>query len=393
VPISVVQGVGGLSVSPIYLDNNATTAVDKRVLNRMSDCWQHAFANPGSQHAFGRAARRVLEDSRESIASILNADASELIFTSGGTESINAAVHGFTFGRRAVMALSDGEHPATIEACKNALMNGWNQATLSVDSHGLVEDQSLDQLPWKELKMVCLILAHNETGVIQDVSRLSQLCQQHGVPLLLDAVQAVGKIPVDFQASGATALAFGAHKFHGPRGVGGLLLRRGVKLPPFLVGGHQESDRRAGTEAVPLIAGMATALELWKAEASDRGSLVRMLRDRLQTGLREKCGPVVVHGAGASRLANTLSIAFPGVPGEALLVNLHLAGIACSLGSTCASGSVEPAKSLLAMGVAPEICKSSVRFSLSHQNTSTEVETAIDRISAVVLRMRTGKVI
>jgi len=388
-----MQGGAGLSSSLIYLDNNATTAVDERVLGRMNECWRNAFANPGSQHAYGRAARRILEDSRESMASILNADASELIFTSGGTESINAAIHGFTFGRRAALALSDGEHPATLEACRNALMNGWNQVILAVDGTGRLEDQSLDQLPWKELKLVCLILAHNETGVIQDVSRLSRLCQQHGVPLLLDAVQAVGKIPVDFQALGATALAFGAHKFHGPRGVGGLLLRRGVKLPPFLVGGHQESDRRAGTEAVPLIAGMAKALELWHAEESAREFHVQTLRDRLQNGLLKNCGPVVVHGVAARRLANTLSMAFPGVPGEALLVNLHLAGIACSLGSTCASGSVEPAKSLLAMGVAPEVCKSSVRFSLSYQNTMAEVDAAVDRISAVVVRMRTEKVI
>jgi len=393
VPTSALQGVAGLSASPIYLDNNATTAVEESVLSRMHECWQHAFANPGSQHVFGRAARRVLEDSRESIASILNADASELIFTSGGTESINAAVHGFTFGRRAVMAVSDGEHPATMEACKNALMNGWHQVTLSVDSHGRLQDQAIDLLPWKELKLVCLILAHNETGVIQDVCRLSKLCQQHGVPLLLDAVQAVGKIPVDFQKLGATAVAFGAHKFHGPRGVGGLLLRRGVRLPPFLVGGHQESGRRAGTEAVPLIAGMAKALELWHAEASDRERSVRALRDRLQSGLLENCSPVVVHAHAACRLANTLSIAFPGVPGEALLVNLHLAGIACSLGSTCASGSVEPAKSLLAMGVPPDVCKSSVRFSLSYQNTTAEIDAAIQRISGIVVRMRTEKVI
>lgn len=359
----------------------------------MGECWQTAFANPGSQHAFGREARRVLEDSRESIARILNADPSEVIFTSGGTESINAAVYGFTFGRRGVIATTEGEHPATLEACRNAVTNGMTQVAMPVDTNGRLQTESLDKLPWSELRLVSVILAHNETGVIQDVAKVSRLCQQHGVPLLLDAVQAVGKIPVDFQALGATAVAFGAHKFHGPRGVGGLLLRRGVRLPSLLVGGHQESGRRAGTEAVPLIAGMAKALELWQVESGSREITISSLRNRLQAGLLERCAPAVVHGIGANRLANTLSIAFNDVPGEALLVNLHLAGIACSLGSTCASGSVEPAKSLLAMAVSPEVCKSSVRFSLSCQNTADEIEVAIKRILTVVRRMRTEKVI
>lgn len=381
-----------MSARPIYLDNNATTPIDPRVLQRMNECFVHAFANPGSAHSFGRAARQVLEDSRESIADILNADASELIFTSGGTESINMAVHGFTIGRKGLIACTDGEHPATLEACANAAFNGVGRVSIPVDSDGRMRTDRLADLPWKELRLVCVILAHNETGVIQDVAKLSGLCRQHGVPLLLDAVQAAGKIPVDFSATGATALAFGAHKFHGPRGIGGLLLRRGIKLPPLLSGGHQESGRRAGTEAVPLIAGMAKALELWRDEAAERTLLMRELRDQLQESLLRRCSPAVVHASHAVRLPNTLSIAFPGVSGEALLVNLHLAGVACSLGSTCASGSMEPAKALLAMGVEPEICKSSVRFSISCQNTAAEIDDAVERVSAVVTRMRNEKV-
>lgn len=386
------HGESALPAQPIYLDNNATTPPDPRVLQRINECFVGAFANPGSAHSFGRSARRVLEDSRESIAGILNADASELIFTSGGTESINMGVHGFTFGRKGLIACTDGEHPATLEACTNAALAGIGRVSIPVDSEGRLRAEALPGLPWKDLCLVCVILAHNETGVIQDVTELSRLCQQHGVPLLLDAVQAVGKMPVDFKATGAAALAFGAHKFHGPRGVGGLLLRRGIKIPPLLVGGHQESDRRAGTEAVPLIAGMARALELWRDEATARDQTLRSLRDQLQDSLLHRCGLAIVHGLHADRLANTLSIAFPGIPGEALLVNLHLAGVACSLGSTCASGSLEPAKALLAMGVDPEICKSSVRFSVSCQNTRVEIEDAVERISAVVTRMRNEKV-
>ena len=377
-------------MSSIYLDNNATTPVLPEVLDCMSDAWATAFANPGSQHSFGREARRILEDSRESLAEILNADASEVIFTSGGTESINMAIYGFTFGRTGTIAITAGEHPATLMACERARQNGWRIVTLPVDDQGRLNKSLCSSLPWSDIKLVCVILAHNETGVIQDVSPLARLCRQHGAALMLDAVQAVGKTPVDFQCLGATALAFGAHKFHGPRGIGGLLLKRGVKLPPFLEGGHQENGRRAGTEPVPLIAGMAKALQLWVSDLQDRSDRIRTLRDQLQQELVTRCSPTLVHGANAERLVNTLSIAFPGIPGEAMLVNLHLAGVACSLGSTCASGSAQAAPSLLAMGLDPEVCKSSVRFSLGYQNSADEIAEAVNRIAAVVTKLRGG---
>ena len=377
-------------MSAIYLDNNATTPVFPEVMHCMTDAWATAFANPGSQHSYGREARRVLEDSRESIAEILNVDAAEIIFTSGGTESINMAIHGFTFGRTGTIAITAGEHPATLMACERARQNGWQIITMRVDDQGRLDETQFENLPWNEIKLVCLILAHNETGVIQNVEQLAKRCRENGAALLLDAVQAVGKIPVDFQNLGATALSFGAHKFHGPRGIGGLLLKRGVKLPPFLEGGHQENGRRAGTEPVPLIAGMAKALQLWAADSQNRSDRIRTLRDLLQRELVRRCSPVVVHGANADRLMNTLSIAFPGIPGEAMLVNLHLAGVACSLGSTCASGSAEAALSLLAMGLDPEVCKSSVRFSLAMQNSAEEITEAANRIAAVVVRIRGG---
>jgi cysteine desulfurase len=375
----------------IYLDNNATTPVSPEVMQCMNDAWGTAFANPGSQHSYGREARRILEDSRESIAEILNADASEVIFTSGGTESINMAIYGFTFGRTGAIAITAGEHPATLMACTRARQNGWQIVTIPVDEQGRIDANQLPTLPWNDIKLVCVILAHNETGVIQNIAPVNQLCRQHGAALMLDAVQAVGKIPVDFESLGATALAFGAHKFHGPRGIGGLLLKRGVKLPPFLEGGHQENGRRAGTEPVPLIAGMAKALQLWSSDWENRSDRISRLRDQLQEELVARCSPVVVHGAEADRLVNTLSIAFPGIPGEAMLVNLHLAGVACSLGSTCASGSAEAAPSLLAMGLDPEVCKSSVRFSLGYQNSAEEIGEASKRIASVVGRLRDSR--
>ncbi|MEZ6132730.1 MAG: cysteine desulfurase family protein [Planctomycetaceae bacterium] len=376
--------------SRIYLDNNATTQILPEVADAMASAWQTAFANPGSQHSFGRDARPLLEDSRETIAQILGASPQEVIFTSGGTESINAAVYGLTYGRKGTIALTAGEHPATTAACERARQNGLQQVILTVDSSGRLNAEQYNSLPWDSLKLVCVILAHNETGVIQDLTELGSLCEQHRVPLLVDAVQAVGKIPVHFQQLKATALAFGAHKFHGPRGVGGLLLRRGVQMPPFLEGGHQENGRRAGTEPVPLIVGMAKALESFHRDYEARAKLVTGLRDHLQRTLLQDAAPAIVHGVEAPRLPNTLSIAFPGVDGEALLVSLDLEGIACSLGSTCASGSAEPAPSLLAMNIAPAICRSSIRLTVSHLNTATEIQEAASRITRVVLRIRTA---
>jgi cysteine desulfurase len=377
-----------MSPERIYLDNNATTQILPEVAETMAVTWQTAFANPGSQHSFGRDARPVLDRCRDSIADILGADPSEVIFTSGGTESINAAIYGLTLGRQGTIALTSGEHPATTAACERARQAGMKLVTLNVDSAGRLLDNQCDNLPWNDLKLVTVILAHNETGVIQDLSKLSALCEKHQVPLLIDAVQAVGKIPVNFRELNAAALAFGAHKFHGPRGIGGLLLRRGVPLPPLLDGGHQESGRRAGTEPVPLIAGMATALEFFAADPPAHMKYVQALRDQLQEHLQQHCGPTVVHGIDAPRLPNTLSIAFPGLSGEAILVNLDLEGVACSLGSTCASGSAEPAPALLAMGCAADVCLSSVRFSVSRQNTSEEISEAACRIQNVVERLR-----
>jgi cysteine desulfurase len=224
--------------------------------------------------------------------------------------------------------------------------------------------------------------------VIQDLGPLAAACREKGVPLHVDAVQAVGKIPVDFHALGATTLALGAHKFHGPRGIGALLIRQGVQLAPFQFGGHQERGRRPGTELVALAAGMAKALEIWNSERKQRTAHVLELRDRLQSGLQAACEPVVVNGSQEHRLPNTLNIAFPGLDGEAILVALDLAGVACSLGSTCASGSAEPAPALTAMGVPPEVARASVRLSVGIFNTREEIDQAVERIAKVISQLR-----
>jgi cysteine desulfurase len=374
--------------SRIYLDNNATTRPFPEVIEAVAGHLADSYANPGSRHAEGRQARRALESARETIADILNADPEEVVFTSGGTEATNMAVLGLTQGRPGTIALTVGEHPATTESCRFLKSRGWTLHNLDVDESGRLVPEQYAQLPWSDLKLVTVILAHNETGVVQDLQPLAQSCRQRGVPLHVDAVQAVGKIPVHFHELGAAALSLGAHKFHGPRGIGALLLRRDIQLAPIQFGGHQEAGRRPGTEMTALAVGMAKALELWHARREERMQHVAALRDRLEHGLSDTCAPTAVNGSRLHRLPNTLNIAFPGVDGEALLVALDLEGIACSLGSTCASGSAEPAPALVAMNRPPEVYRSSVRFSVSVENTLEEIDEAVRRIAAVVERLR-----
>jgi cysteine desulfurase len=377
-----------MGMSRIFLDNNSTTRPLAEVVEAVARHSRESYANPGSRHAEGRIARRALEDARETIAGTLNAKPSEVIFTGGGTEAINLAILGLAPSSPATILLTAGEHPAVRQSCRRLEEQGWRLRFLDVDADGRILVERFDDIAWAEIGLATVILAHNETGVVQDIAPLAERCRQFSIPLHLDGVQAVGKIPVGFPALGAQALSLGAHKFHGPRGIGALLLREGTQLRPRQLGGHQEADRRAGTEPVALAVGMAVALERWQAEEAQRDSRVRELRDRLERGLQRTCDPVVINGSSKHRLPNTLNIAFPGLDGDALFVALDLAGVSCSLGSTCASGSAEPSPVLVAMGCPPEVVASSVRFSLSFENTLSEIDDAVERIARCVNRLR-----
>lgn len=372
----------------IDLDHNATTRPRAEVIEAMERAWREAYGNPGSRHALGRRARQALETARETIAAILGAKPNEVVFTSGGTEASNLALLGLAEGRRGAIALPPGEHPATEETVRHLEGQGWKRKSIPLDGGGRFQNTELASLPWEEIRIATALLAHNETGTIQDLTVLSDECQQRGVPLHVDAVQAVGKIDVDFRALRAATMAVGAHKFHGPRGIGALLVREGLKLPPLQFGGHQEAGRRPGTECVPLAVGMAKALELWHAERMEWTARVAGLRDRLQRGLKEQCSPTVVHGSQQHRLPNTLSMAFPGCDGDALLVALDLEGICCSLGSTCASGSSEPAPILVAMGCERDVIRSTLRFSVGGDNSLDEMDHAVSVIASCVRRVR-----
>lgn len=387
-PVLLSFWVLKLSRTPIDLDHNATTRVREEVLVAMDRAWRVAYGNPGSRHVLGRRARQVLEDAREQIAEILNAAPTEVVFTSGGTEASNLALFGLAAGAPGVMALPPGEHPATVETVRALQQRGWRRAEIPIGRDGRFDRGQIAQLPWNDMRLATALLAHNETGVIQDLAPLVERCREQRVPLHVDAVQAVGKIDVDFRALGATTLSLAAHKFHGPRGIGALLIRDGVRLAPLLFGGHQEADRRPGTENAPLAAGMATALKLWHDERERTTREVMQMRDRLATGLAEHCGPIVVHGSAGHRLPNTLSIAFPGCDGDALLVALDLAGVCCSLGSTCASGSSEPAAILVAMGVDPPLIRATLRLSVGVDNTPQEIADAVQVIARTVHSLR-----
>lgn len=371
----------------IYLDNNATTAIDPEVLEEMGRVARLAPGNPGSQHAAGRKARQILEQARETIAAILHAKPDEVIFTSGGTESSNLAIRGLTEGRCGTVLLPPGEHPATERVVSKLIEEGWKRRSLSLDQMGRLNPEELANVSLDNVKLVTSILAHNETGVIHNLLPLTERCRAAGIPVHVDAVQAVGKIDVNFQELGATTLAAAAHKFHGPRGIGVLLVREGTRLVPQLHGGFQEQSLRPGTEPVMLAAGMAFALKKWHDDRVARTETMRQLRDRLQEGLLKAYPKAVVNGDASHRLPNTLHMAFPGCDSQALLVALDLAGICCSLGSACASGSTEPSPVLLGMGLSDEIVKSSLRLSVSKDNTPEEINRAIEIIGRTVSRM------
>lgn len=382
----------------IYLDHNATTPLDPHVLEAMRPHFLVA-GNAESRHAAGRRARRAWEEAKEAVARILGADPDEVIFTSGGTEANNLAVFGLTGMEEGPghLVSSPIEHPAVAEPIARLEADGFRVTRPEVNADGLADAEVMAAAGGNETRLVALMLANNETGCLQPVARLAELAAERGIPVHTDAVQAVGRIPVNFHALGVTTLAASAHKFHGPVGVGVLLVRRGVKLRSRLHGGGQQQGRRPGTVAVPLAVGLATALERWHTRAQSRIKRWTMLRDRLETGLNTALGSDRVIRNGPAdptlRLPQTTNLGFVGLDGDALLMQLDLAGIAASLGSACASGSARLSPTLLAMRVPDDRLRSSVRFSLGANTTRADIEEAIVRIVAVVERITAAQAV
>ena len=375
----------------IYLDNNATTALDPAVFEAMRPHFLEA-GNAESRHSAGRGARRAWDAARDSVAAILGADPSEVIFTSGGTEANNLAVFGLAGAEHSPghVVSSPIEHPAVAEPVGRLEAAGFAVDRTGVSPEGLADADAMADAFRDDTRFATLMLANNETGAVQPVARLAGRARDRDVPVHTDAVQAVGRIPVDFRALGVATLAASAHKFHGPVGVGLLLVRRGMKLGSRLFGGGQQQGRRAGTIAVPLAVGLAAALEAWHRESSERAARWARLHDRFESGLVAALGPEMVVRNGppdpALRLPQTLNLGFPGLDGDALLMQLDLAGVCASLGSACASGSTRPSPTLVAMRVPDDRLRSSVRFSLGATTTAAEVDAAIPLVVEAVRR-------
>ncbi len=376
----------------IYLDHNATTPLLPAVADAMWECQLTTPGNAGSQHGVGRQARRVLEQARQRVAGLLGANQSgvrpdRLIFTSGGTESNNLALRSF-FPRSARgdgepphLVISAIEHPS-IDATANRLAEeGVAVDRAPVDSHGVVQVDALLDLLRPTTQLVSVMLANNETGVLQPVTQIARHCQQRGIAVHTDATQVVGKLPVDFVSIGAALMTFTAHKFHGPAGIGGLLVQGDVG--PLEWFGGQAGAERPGTAAVALAVGMQTALEAWHTEATPRQQRMTHLRGRLESLLAAELPHLVVVGKDAPRLPHTSNVAPVGLDRQALLMALDRAGVACSTGSACASGSSEPSPVLLAMGLPEGVVDASLRLSLGALTTEQEVEQAAQRIVAV----------
>ncbi|MDZ4819712.1 MAG: cysteine desulfurase family protein [Planctomycetota bacterium] len=381
----------------IYLDHNSTTPLLPAVAEAMQQCQAANMANPASQHAAGRRARQALEDAREGIAEILGAktvgqQADRLIFTSGGTEANNLALFGLAGQASGTIYVSGIEHPSVLAPVERLAQLGWQVQELPANSDGVVSLDGLESggLPNSpEPLLMALMLGNNETGVLQPVQQAAAICRKafanrhSAVHLHTDAVQAVGKIPVDFQALGCSTLAFTAHKFHGPRGIGGLMVRHDVQLHPQMFGGFQQAGLRPGTEPVALAVGMHAALLLWQQKQVARRQHLTMLRDRFETQILAELPKVVVNGQGAERLPHTSNLAFVGLDRRALVMALDMQGVACSTGSACASGSSEPSSVLLAMQLPVEIVASSLRFSFGATTTTEDLDEAVRRIVAV----------
>jgi cysteine desulfurase len=366
----------------LYLDNNATTPVLPEVLQAMQPFLAEVFGNPSSAHQHGRRARKALEDAREQIAAHLDAHPDEVIFTSGATEANNLAVLGLAGDPPGHLVSSTIEHPCVIEPLRQLSQRGFTLDWLPVEETETIRARTLRP----DSRLVCVMLVNHETGAVQPVKELAALVPD--AAFHCDAAQAVGKMPVRFHDLGVTSLSLSAHKFHGPKGIGALLLNRCAKMRPLFWGGHQQRGLRPGTEPVALIAGMAGALEIAVREQDQRFQHVRQMRELFLGAVREGAAPAVLNGSESAALPHTLNLSFPGLKSDALLMAFDLAGVACSTGSACSSGSLLPSPVLQALGVPEDVLRSAMRFSFSHLLTLDDAAEAAQRVVRVVRRLR-----
>jgi len=386
----------------VYLDNNATTPVLPEVVDAMRPYFSERFGNASSIHSHGQQTRAAVERARESVAALLGARASEIVFTSGGTEADNLAIFGSlqaeesraqkTRTQKSHIITSTIEHHAVLNAARHLESSGCELTCVPVDARGLVDPSDVRRALRPNTKLISIMLANNETGVIQPVRKIAAIAAEVGVHFHTDAVQAAGKIPLSVADIGCDLLTISSHKLHGPQGVGALYVKKGTPIDAMIHGGRHERSRRAGTENVPGIVGLGRAAELAQASMEDRdidkvAEDIAALRDHLESKLLQ-LDSSAVNGAGAPRVPNTTNICFDGIDGEALVIALDLKGLAVSTGAACSSGAIEPSHVLIAMGLSADRARSSIRFSLGKLNTADDVDFALSIVPETVTRLR-----
>jgi cysteine desulfurase len=374
----------------IYFDNNATTKVADEVFEEIKPYFCDLYGNPSSMHTFGGQVGIKIREAREKTAALLGCDPAEIIFTGGGTESDNTAIKGTLAAhpnRRKVIT-TRVEHPAVLSVCRDLENQGYTLVELSVDKKGRLDLSELESQLDDNTAIVTIMFANNETGTVFPVEKIAEMVKAKGIVFHTDAVQAVGKIPINLAKNKIDLLSLSGHKLHAPKGVGILYVRKGTRLAPFMLGGHQEGGRRAGTENVPGIIGLGRACELAMQNFDQENKKVKSLRDKLEKGILAKCPDCMVNGDTENRLPNTANISFEFIEGESILLMLDRFGICASSGSACTSGSLEPSHVLRAMGIPYTAAHGSIRFSLSRYNTEEEVDFTVEKIPPIISRLR-----
>jgi cysteine desulfurase len=375
----------------VYLDHNATTPVRPEVARAVQPFLGEIYGNPSSLHAVGREARARMEESRGKVAAFFRCRPDEVVFTGSGTEGDNLALKGVMFspgnaGRHVVTTAV--EHPAVRKSASFLRETGFPVTIVPVGADGIADPDAVARAIRPDTAVVSVMLANNETGAINDVAAIGAICREKGVLFHTDAVQAAGKVPIDFSSLPVDMLTFSAHKVNALKGSGGLLVRKGLRLVPLMCGGHHERGIRGGTENLAAIAAMGTAFSLLETEMEEESRRIAALRDRFEARVFAKVPDVVRNGAVSPRLPNTSNLTFRHVEGEALLIGLDALGVCCSSGSACSSGDVEPSAVLLAMGIPPEDARAALRFSLGYGNTEEEIDYAADAIAETVAKFR-----
>jgi cysteine desulfurase len=375
----------------IYLDHNATTPPSPAVVEAVARAMRDLVGNASSVHSYGQQAKSALDQARTAVAALIGAEPSEVVFTAGGTEGDNLAIRGAAealeaSGRRHIV-VSAIEHEAVLQTCRSLARRGWTVTLLPVDAGGIVDPEAVRSALTGETAIVSVMHANNEVGTLQPVATIAELAHARGALVHTDAVQSAGKVPLSVRTLGVDLLTLSAHKFYGPKGVGALWIRRGVRLTPQMTGGRQERNRRAGTENVPAIVGMGVAATLAR-QGLEGAARLAALRDRLEIGVLRDVPQSAVNGARDQRVPNTTNISFERVEAESLLIGLDLEGIAVSTGSACSSGTLEPSHVLKAMGFGSSRAQSSIRFSLGAANTTEEIDHVVAALPSLVQKLR-----